>query len=87
MRAAWYESQGEARNVLVVGTMEDPLPGSGEVRIEVQRSGINPGDVKKRSDAFKVGMSYPRVIPHSDGSGWSRRGWNGGRGDCKAIGR
>jgi NADPH:quinone reductase len=69
MRAAWYESQGEARNVLVVGTMEDPLPGPGEVRIAVRRSGINPGDVKKRSDAFGVGMPYPRVIPHNDGSG------------------
>jgi NADPH2:quinone reductase len=69
MRAAWYQSQGEARDVLVVGTMEDPVPGPGEVRIAVQRSGINPGDVKKRSDAFGVGMPYPRVIPHSDGSG------------------
>lgn len=69
MRAAWYESQGEARNVLVVGTMEDPVPGPGEVRIQVQRSGVNPGDVKKRGNAFGVGMPYPRVIPHSDGSG------------------
>jgi hypothetical protein len=32
-------------------------------------SGVNPGDVKKRQDAFGVGMPYPRVIPHSDGSG------------------
>jgi len=69
MRAAWYESQGEARDVLVVGTMENPGPGPGEVRIAVQRSGINPGDVKKRSNAFGVGMPFPRVIPHSDGSG------------------
>lgn len=69
MRAAWYESQGEARNVLVVGTMKDPVPGPGEIRIAVRRSGINPGDVKKRSDAFGVGMPYPRIIPHSDGSG------------------
>ena len=29
----------------------------------------NPGDLKKREDAFGVGMPYPRVIPHSDGSG------------------
>src|SRR5215470_4089778 len=29
----------------------------------------NPGDVKKREDAFGVGMAYPRVIPHSDGAG------------------
>ena len=45
------------------------MPGPGEVRIAVQRSGINPGDVKKRSNAFGVGMPFPRVIPHSDGSG------------------
>jgi NADPH2:quinone reductase len=32
-------------------------------------SGINPGDVKKRQDAFGYGMPYPRVIPHSDGAG------------------
>ena len=25
--------------------------------------------MKKREDAFGVGMPYPRVIPHSDGSG------------------
>ena len=30
---------------------------------------VNPGDVKKREDAFGVGMGYPRVIPHSDGAG------------------
>ncbi|MDB5861158.1 MAG: Oxidoreductase, zinc-binding dehydrogenase family, partial [Ramlibacter sp.] len=31
--------------------------------------GINPGDLKKRENAFGFGMSYPRVIPHSDGAG------------------
>jgi NADPH:quinone reductase len=30
---------------------------------------VNPGDFKKREDAFGVGMPYPRVILHSDGSG------------------
>jgi NADPH2:quinone reductase len=69
MRAAWYESQGPAREVLVVGEMPDPRPGPGEVRIRIAASGINPGDVKKREDTFGVGMPYPRVIPHSDGSG------------------
>jgi NADPH:quinone reductase len=29
----------------------------------------NPGDIKKRQDAFGYGMPYPRVIPHSDGAG------------------
>ena len=35
----------------------------------VAASGVNPGDVKKRQDAFGYGMPYPRVIPHSDGAG------------------
>src|SRR6516162_1322241 len=69
MKAAWYEKQGPARDVLVVGEMDDPEPRSCEVRIRVAFSGVNPGDVKKREDAFGVGMPYPRVVPHSDGSG------------------
>lgn len=69
MIAAWYESQGTAKSVLKVGEMPDPQPGFGEVRLRVMASGINPGDVKKRSDAFGVGVSFPRIIPHSDGSG------------------
>lgn len=69
MRAAWYESQGPASAVLTVGEMPDPTPATAEVRVRVHASGINPGDVKKRSDAFGLGMPYPRVIPHSDGSG------------------
>jgi NADPH2:quinone reductase len=69
MKAAWYEKQGPARDVLKVGEMADPTAGSGEVRIRISASGINPGDTKKRGDAFGVGMPYPRVIPHSDGAG------------------
>jgi NADPH2:quinone reductase len=69
MRAAWYEKQGPAREVLVVGEMADPRPGAGEVRIRIAASGINPGDIKKRQDSFGLGMTYPRVIPHSDGAG------------------
>src|SRR5215813_4400847 len=69
MKAAWYERQGAARDVLILGDMDDPHPRLGEVRIRVAFSGVNPGDVKKREDAFGVGMAYPRVIPHSDGAG------------------
>jgi NADPH2:quinone reductase len=69
MRAAWYEKQGPAREVLVVGEMPDPHPAAGEVRIRIASSGINPGDIKKRQDSFGIGMPYPRVIPHSDGAG------------------
>jgi NADPH2:quinone reductase len=69
MRAAWYEKQGPASEVLVVGEMPDPRPAAGEVRIRISASGINPGDIKKRQDSFGLGMPYPRVIPHSDGAG------------------
>ena len=69
MRAAWYERQGPPSDVLVVGEMTTPEPGPGEVRIGVAASGVNPGDVKKRQDTFGVGMTYARVIPHSDGAG------------------
>lgn len=69
MKAAWYEKQGAAREVLTVGEMDVPQPLAGEVRIRVAASGINPGDVKKRQDAYGYGMPYPRVIPHSDGAG------------------
>lgn len=69
MRAAWYERQGPARDVLVVGDMVAPEPGQGEVRIRMAASGINPGDLKKRADAFGIGMPFARVIPHSDGAG------------------
>jgi NADPH2:quinone reductase len=69
MKAAWYEKQGPAREVLVVGEMPDLHPAAGEVRIRIAASGINPGDLKKRQDSFGYGMPYTRVIPHSDGAG------------------
>lgn len=33
MKAAWYETQGVAHDVLTVGRMDDPRPQAGEVRI------------------------------------------------------
>jgi len=69
MKAVWYERQGPAAEVLTYGELPDPETGAGEVRVRLRFSGINPGDTKKRLDAFGYGMSYPRVIPHSDGSG------------------
>ncbi|MEU2424889.1 NADPH:quinone reductase [Streptomyces sp. NPDC007851] len=69
MRAAWYDRKGPARDVLVVGDLPDPQPGPGEVRIRVEASGINPGDVGKRWGPPGAPMPFPRVIPHSDGAG------------------
>lgn len=69
MKAAWYEKQGTARDVLTIGEIDIPQPLAGEVRIRIAASGVNPGDVKKRQNAFGYGMPYPRIIPHSDGAG------------------
>lgn len=69
MRVAWYERRGPAREVLTVGDMPTPEPGAGEVRIRLAFSGINPGDVKKRSGWQGAPMPFPRVVPHSDGAG------------------
>jgi len=69
MRAAWYDRQGPASEVLHVGERPDPVPGAGEVRVRVTFSGVNPGDTKKREGWLGSGMPYPEVIPHSDGAG------------------
>jgi NADPH2:quinone reductase len=69
VRAAWYEHQGSPRESLVVGEMPDPVPGDGEVRIALTVSGMSPGDMKKRAGWPGSPMTFPRVIPHSDGAG------------------
>jgi len=68
MLAAWYENIGPAREVLQVGEMPEPEVGRGEVRVRVYASGVNPSDTKRRSGSTE-GMSFPRIIPHSDGAG------------------
>jgi NADPH2:quinone reductase len=68
MRAAYYEQNGPARDVLKVGEVEMPQPGPGEVRVKLATSGVNPSDVKARSGSTRK-IAYPRVIPHSDGAG------------------
>lgn len=70
MRAAWYERQGPATDVLQVGELPPlPEPAAGEVRVRLQFSGVNPGDVKKRQGWLGSTMPYPHVVPHSDGAG------------------
>lgn len=67
MRAALYETNGAARQVLRIGEMPDPKPGPGEVLVRLATSGVNPSDVKTRAGSRP--MAGPRVIPHSDGAG------------------
>jgi NADPH2:quinone reductase len=68
MKAAYYERNGSARDVLKVGDVETPHPGPGEVRVKLAVSGVNPSDVKSRQGSTRK-IAYPRVIPHSDGAG------------------
>ena len=68
MRAAYYEKNGAADDVLHVGEVETPKPGPGEVRIKLKTSGVNPSDVKTRAGTARK-IAFPRVIPHSDGAG------------------
>jgi NADPH:quinone reductase len=68
MRAAYYEQNGAAREVLRVGDVATPQAGAGEVRVKLAASGVNPSDVKARQGATRK-IAYPRVIPHSDGAG------------------
>ncbi len=62
MEAASYEQQRSAREVLTVGEMPAPTPGTGEVQIRLAASGINPGDMKKRQD-----QTSPHDMPHIAG--------------------
>jgi NADPH:quinone reductase len=68
MRAAWYERQGPADEVLQVGEREQPVPGPGEVRVRIHASGVNPSDTYGRSGR-QGPMAFPWVIPHQDGAG------------------
>ncbi|WP_338548657.1 NADPH:quinone reductase [Roseovarius phycicola] len=71
MRAISYEVFGSAQDVLVLGDIEPPAPAPGEVLVRVSFSGVNPSDAKARAGA-RPGVTkpaFPRIIPHSDGSG------------------
>jgi NADPH2:quinone reductase len=68
MKAVWYTKTGKAEDVLQIGEQDNPVPIAGEVLVRVRASGINPSDVKTRAGA-RGKLQFPRVIPHSDGSG------------------
>jgi NADPH2:quinone reductase len=69
MKAASYKSFGPAREVLLVGELDRPSPGPGEVLISLATSGVNPSDVKKRMGSAPDLLDNGLVIPHSDGAG------------------
>lgn len=67
MRAAWYEKNGPAADVLKVGELPDPVAGAGEVRVRLHASAVNPSDVKARAGSRPI--RWPCIIPNSDGAG------------------
>ena len=69
MQATWFDSFGEAGDVLKTGEIEKPKPKAGEVLVRLVTSGVNPSDVKKRAGAFPHLLNDGLVIPHSDGAG------------------
>lgn len=69
MRAAFYERQGTANDVMMVEGLPDPEPEAGEVRVRVVASGINPSDIKTRTGFGGKPMAFPRIVPHQDGAG------------------
>jgi NADPH:quinone reductase len=68
MRAAVYDSYGSAADVLRVSEIDRPDPGPGEVRVRIERSGVNPTDWKSRSGATPRPIDGFQV-PHHDGAG------------------
>lgn len=69
MKAFSYNQTGGASTVLQL--VDRPIPSlkSGEVRVQVRASGINPSDTKRRSGDFPQPFEIEEVIPHSDGAG------------------
>ncbi len=68
MKAAYYDRQGPASEVLKLGEFALPEPGPNEVRVKLHASGVNPSDIKARA-GFSAKMGFPAIIPHQDGAG------------------
>lgn len=68
MRAIWYDRTGPASEVLTLGEFPTPVAAVGEVRVQLQASGVNPADTYRRQGLTP--MEFPRVVPNSDGAGF-----------------
>lgn len=69
MKAAYYARFG-GPDLLNIGELPQPEPGSGEVLIRVRAAGVNPVDWKIRSGLYKSTMPYALpIIPGWDAAG------------------
>lgn len=68
MKTVIYIQNG-GPEVLRVVDREIPDVGSGEVRVRIAVSGVNPTDWRSRSGQ-SARMRFPEQIPHQDGAGW-----------------
>jgi NADPH:quinone reductase len=69
MKAAWYDRQGAASEVLQYGELPTPEPLENEVLVQISASAVNPSDTKKRSGWGGMMMGFDRITPHQDGAG------------------
>src|SRR3954451_274847 len=67
MRAIAYSKNGGS-DVLELVERAVPEPGPGEVRVQVQVSGVNPTDWKARRGG-RGPMPFAEQVPHQDGAG------------------
>jgi len=65
MKAVRFDRYGGV-DVLEVREVPVPLPGAGEVRVEVKAAGINPGEAMIRRGAFRE--IFPATFPSGQGS-------------------
>ncbi len=68
MKAAWYEQNGPARDVLHVGELDKPVAEPGTVLVRVHATSVNPSDTKSRAGRPLLPGNL-RQIPHQDGAG------------------
>jgi NADPH2:quinone reductase len=65
VKAVRFDRYGD-REVLYVADIDKPVPGAGEVLVEVRAAGINPGEVGIRSGALHE--RFPATFPSGEGS-------------------
>ena len=68
MNAVWYTRQGPPAEVMQFGEQPTPRAGTGEVRVRLHASAVNPAD-SNRCVGRTYAMEGPLIIPNSDGSG------------------